>query len=99
MISLAADENFNNRVVRGLVRCNRLLDIVRIQDAGLIGADDRTVLQWAADNRRIIVTHDVSTMVRHAQRRVKAGLTMSGLFACSRDVPIGVAISDLLLLA
>ena len=39
MLRLAADENFNNRIVRGLLHRKPDLDIVRIQDIGLSGAD------------------------------------------------------------
>ncbi len=37
---LAADENLNNDIIRGLLRRNPDIDIVRVQDAGLSGADD-----------------------------------------------------------
>ncbi len=40
MISLAFDENFNNDVVRGLLRRNPALDAVRVWDAGFGGSDD-----------------------------------------------------------
>lgn len=40
MLKLLADENFNNNIVRGLLRRNVDLDIVRVQDVGLIGVDD-----------------------------------------------------------
>jgi hypothetical protein len=99
MIALAADENFNNRIVRGLIRRNRQLDVVRVQDVGLSGAPDPDVLAWAADARRVLVTHDVSTMWLYAQQRVDAKLPMSGVIACSREVPIRLAIDDLQLLA
>jgi hypothetical protein len=49
MLRLAADENFNGDIVRKLLRRNPKLDIVRVQDVGLSGADDPSVLQWAAD--------------------------------------------------
>lgn len=62
MLRLAADENFNNDIVRGLWRRKSELDIVRIQDVGLSGADDPTVLEWAARERRVLLTHDVTTM-------------------------------------
>ena len=42
MLRLAADENFNNNIVRGLLHRQPELDIVRIQDVGLSGADDPT---------------------------------------------------------
>ena len=43
----AADENFNNDIVRGLLRREKHLDRVRIQDAGLSGATDPELLEWA----------------------------------------------------
>ncbi len=46
MLRLAADENFNNNIVRGLLRRRPDLDIVRIQDVGLYGAEDPKVLEW-----------------------------------------------------
>jgi Domain of unknown function (DUF5615) len=48
-VHFAADENFNRRIVVGLLRRAERIDLVRIQDSGLTGADDRAVLQWAAD--------------------------------------------------
>jgi predicted nuclease of predicted toxin-antitoxin system len=57
MLRLAADENLNNSIVRGLLRRQPELDIVRIQDVGLSGADDPTVLEWAAQEGRVLLTH------------------------------------------
>jgi len=99
MLRLAADENFNNDIVRGLLRRKLELDIVRIQDVGLSGADDPTVLEWAAQEGRVLLTHDVTTITRYAYERVKAGQSMPGVFEVSRAVPVGRAIEDILLLA
>ncbi len=99
MLALAADENLNNDIVRGLLRSRPQSNIVRIQDAGLSGADDRSVLEWAAREGRVLLTHDVTTITRYAFERVKAGLRMPGVFEVSRSVPIGQAIEDILLLA
>jgi hypothetical protein len=99
MLRLAADENFNNNIVRGLLRREPELDITRIQDVGLSGADDPTVLEWAAQERRVLLTHDVSTISKYAYERVRAGQPMPGVFEVSRAVPIGRAIEDILLLA
>jgi len=46
-----ADENFNIDIVRGLLRRKTDLDIVRVQDVGLSGADDPTVLEWEGQVR------------------------------------------------
>jgi predicted nuclease of predicted toxin-antitoxin system len=80
MLRLAADENFNGDIVRGLLRRNQKLDIVRVQDVGLSGANDPSVLQWAADQGRIVVTHDISTLAKHALDRVAGGQPMPGVF-------------------
>ena len=99
MLRLAADENFNGDIVRGLLRRNPKLDIVRVQDVGLSGADDPSVLQWAADQGRIIVTHDISTLAKHAFDRIAAGQPMPGVFEVKSVAPIGQTIDDLTLLA
>jgi hypothetical protein len=99
MLLLAADEDFNSDIVRGLLRRKPELDIARIQDVGLSGANDPTVLAWAAQEGRVLLTHDASTLTRHAYERVRAGQSMPGIFEVSRAVPIGRAIEDILLLA
>ncbi len=66
MLRFAADENLNNDIVRGLLRRAPALDIMRIQDTELSGADDPTVLAWTAREQRILLTHDVTTITRYA---------------------------------
>jgi len=99
MLRLAADENFNNDIVRGLLRLRPELDIVRVQDVGLSGAGDPAILEWAAQEGRVLLTHDASTVTKYAYERVRASRSMPGVFEASRDVPIGRAIEDILLLA
>ena len=99
MLRLAADENLNNAIVRGLLRRQPNLDIVRVQDAGLSSADDPTVLEWAAQEGRVLLTHDVSTITKYAYERVRAAQPMPGVIEVSETVPIGQAIEDILLLA
>ena len=99
MLRLAADENFNGDIVRGVLRRNPKLDIVRVQDVSLSGADDPSGLQWAADQGRILVTHDISTLARHAFDRIAAGQPMPGVFEVRSVAPVGQAIDDLILLA
>jgi hypothetical protein len=99
MIRLAADENFNNNIVRGLLRRNPEIDIIRVQDAGLGGADDPVILEWAAQNNRILLTHDVATITEYAYERVANGLEMPGVFEVRRNVPLNRAIEELLLIA
>jgi hypothetical protein len=94
-----ADENFNNDIVRALLRSHPKLDIVRAQDAGLGGVSDPQVLSWAAAANRLVLTHDVRTMTAHAYARAAAGETMPGIFEVSRSVPIAAAGEDILLIS
>ncbi len=93
------DEDFDNDILRGVLRRLPALDIVRVQDVGLSGADDPDVLQWAADQHRVLFTHDVSTMMTHAKARITARHTMPGVFAINQDVPVGEAIEAIVILA
>lgn len=99
MLRLATDENFNGTILRGLLRREPNLDNVRVQDVGLSGADDPTVLAWAASEGRVLLTHDVTTLTHYAYERVRIGLPMPGVFEVSRSVLIGQAIEDILLIA
>lgn len=98
MLKLAADEDFNHRIVRGLRRRQPELAIVRIQEAGLSGKPDPEVLEWAANEGRLLLTHDASTMTNHAYSRVKKGQLMPGIIEVAQVIAIGSAIDDILLL-
>jgi predicted nuclease of predicted toxin-antitoxin system len=62
MMRFLADENFSKRIVRAIQRETDNTDIVRVQDIGLYGADDPTILERAAQEGRILLSHDVSTI-------------------------------------
>jgi hypothetical protein len=99
MLLLVADENFNNDILRGLLRRNPSLDIVRIQDVGLVKAPDPVVLEWAANENRVLLTHDRNTIPRYAYERVVEGKRMPGVIEIDYAVPMSIAIDDILLLA
>jgi predicted nuclease of predicted toxin-antitoxin system len=99
MLRLATDEDFNNRILRGLLRRLPDLDVARVQDVGLSGSEDPDVLEWAAGEGRVLLTHDASTMSAFAYERVKQGLAMPGIFEISQDMPIGQAIEEIVMIA
>ena len=99
MLLFLSDEDFNRRIVRGLRRRLPRLDVVRVQDVGLIARPDTEVLEWAANENRVVLTHDVTTMSKHAFDRVNQRLPMPGVIEISQDVPIGEAIEELVLIA
>ncbi len=60
MWRFAVDENFDNRIVRGLLRQNPGIEFARVQDdLKRMGIDDPAVLAWAAEEGRVLLTHDV----------------------------------------
>lgn len=87
MVRFAADENINRHLVTGLQRRVPGIDIRRVQEAGLSGADDPTVLAWAAEEDRVLLSHDLATMARFAYERVSAGLPMPGVFLIKLKTP------------
>ena len=99
MLLFLSDEDFNRRIVRGLRRRLPRLDVVRVQNVGLIARPDTEVLEWAAEENRVVLTHDVTTMSKHAFDRVNQELPMPGVIEISQDVPIGEAIEELVLIA
>ena len=98
MLKLLADENFDNTIVRGLLRRNPNIDIVRVQDVGLLGEDDPTILAWAAQENRVLLTHDVATITNYAYKRITQGQPMPGVIEVITDTRIGQVIEDILLL-
>lgn len=99
MLLLVSDENFNNDIVRGLLRRNPDLDILRVQDVGLRGEEDPVILEWAAREGRVLLTHDAATMTYFAYERVRAGKSMPGVIEVPDDLPLGTAIEDIMLIA
>lgn len=91
-----ADEGFNRDVLRGVLARNPAFAIVRAQDAGLSGATDPDILEWAAQEGRVVLTHDKRTMTRDTNARLVAGLPMPGVVVVHQDTPTRWAIEGLL---
>jgi predicted nuclease of predicted toxin-antitoxin system len=79
MLRLLIDENLDQRILRSLRLRFQQLDCVVVQQVGMSGSTDRDLLDWAARENRIIITHDVNTMTRYANERLKLVLPMAGL--------------------
>lgn len=98
MLRLASDENFNGAILSGLLARLVGLDVVRLQDVGLMQTPDPLVLAWAAAEGRILLTHDRRTVPPFAYDRVRAGEPMPGVIVVNNLMPIGQAIDELELL-
>jgi hypothetical protein len=95
MIQLLVDENFNRRILRGLRRRLLALDCVLVQETKLFQQEDSLILDWAAANKRVVLTHDVNTMTKYAYERLEAGELLSGVVIVPKELAIGSAIEEL----
>lgn len=96
MFRLLADHDLHDAIIRELLRRLPDLDIVRLRDYGEERKPDPEVLALAADENRIVLTHDRNTMTRYANERVVVGRPMRGLFVIEQTRDIGRVLRDLL---
>ena len=92
-----ADNDLRKSIVRGTVRREPQVNFRSAQAARLDGIRDPEVLAFAADEGRILVSHDFQTMPQHfrqfTQRRRSPGVLL-----VRQDLPVGEAIDTLLLI-
>lgn len=99
-LSLAVDEDFNHRILKGLQFHYPDLHWLLVRDVpGVGGTDDVQVLEWAAGESRIVVSHDVNTMRAAAAWRIHQGLRMPGLILVHQSADYGQVIEALALAA
>jgi hypothetical protein len=69
--------------------------LIRAQEAGLAGATDPEIPAWAAAEQRVLLSHDVNTMIGFAVERVQRAEPMPGLVALPQAETIGLVIDAL----
>lgn len=95
MPRLLSDQNFNERIIRGLQRRVPELDCVLLRERGYEQASDPSVLDLALSEDRVLLTQDAKTMVPFAERRLAAGELVPRLVLVPRWMAIGAAIDDI----
>lgn len=90
-----ADENFNNQIIRGVLRRVPSSKFTRVQDTDLMGRPDPEVLAYAAEHNLIVLTHDIKTMRAFFYERVANNLPVPTLFLIHSDKPVGTVIDDI----
>jgi hypothetical protein len=98
MIRFLADADFNHAIVEGCRRKEPALDFLAANEAGLEGMPDLEVLALAADQDRILVTHDRQTMPSHFGEFLMSGRSSRGVFLVSQHAPISAVIDELVLI-
>ena len=98
MLRFLADENLESALVAALRR-DTAIDIVRVQDEGLAATDDSRILERAAREDRVLLTHDAKTMLPIANARVRAGLPLAGVIMVPTRFKLGEAAETIRLYA
>ena len=99
MIAFLVDQNFNEHIVDGLTRRDVTLEFRYVREVGLEAAPDPTILEWAATQGLVLLTHDGKTIPPCARARIAAGQPMPGVFLVDDQMPIGQAIDEVLVAA
>ncbi len=99
MLPLLSDEDVPGPVIDGLRQHFPTIDVMRVQEVGLMYTPDAVILNQAAREGRVTVTRDRSTMVANALDRMRHGMRMAGLIVLAEDINIGKAIQELATLA
>ena len=75
-----ADQDFNEHVIQGVWRLEPAVQFLRLRDVGLDEKSDSEVLEYAAKENWIVISHDVNTMSAEANSRLASRQPMTGLF-------------------
>ena len=98
-VRFLADEDIDVDIVQGLRSREPAIDILDVESGGLRGSADPVLLALAAEQDRILISHDRNTMTRHFCERLLSGKSSPGLFIVpKRPSAIGDTIEWLLLI-
>lgn len=95
MIKILADQNLNGRILRGLKSRIFELDCVTTQELGIQKYADYDLLTFAAEENRIVLTHDARTFPDFAYEKISKGERMCGVIVISNQISIGQAIDEI----
>jgi len=71
-VRFLADENIDVHIIQGVWVREPAIDILDVKRAGLRGTKDPALLELAAEQGRILITHDRNTMTQHFRERLAA---------------------------
>jgi hypothetical protein len=94
-IRFQADADLNQNLLRAVRRRQPEIDFQTANAGQIHGRPDPDVLAAAADDGRILVTHDRNTMPVHFADFI-ATRHSPGVFTISQDLPLSVAAEELI---
>jgi hypothetical protein len=98
MIRFLADASLNHAIVSGCRRREPSMDFLSAHEAKLEGVPDPEVLLKAAEQDRLLVTHDFQTMPWHFADFLQTHGSSPGAILISQSLPVAEAIEELVLI-
>ncbi|MFB2919784.1 DUF5615 family PIN-like protein [Aerosakkonema funiforme] len=96
-IRYQADADLNQSIVMAVWRQEPTIDFQSASAAGLQGLNDLEVLALAAQQERILVTHDRKTMPTHFAEFIASNQS-AGVVIVSKKLSIEVVVDELILI-
>ena len=97
-VRFLADADLNKAIVNGVLRREPAIEFLTAHAAGLRKMKDPEILALAAEQGRVLVSHDVGTMPAYFRAFTKSDSRSAGLFLVPQSLDIGIAIEELLLI-
>jgi Domain of unknown function (DUF5615) len=94
-IRFQADADLNFDIVKAVRQQEPAIDFASAADSHLRGIKDPELLERAAVDNRVLLSHDRRTMLNHFRDRLALGKSSPGLLVVSQDAPIGPVVESL----
>ena len=96
-IIFQADADLDEDIIWGVKRAEPVIDFQTADEAGIRGLKDSIVLKTAANENRILISHDRRTMPYHFADFIQ-NQTSPGVFIISQGARISQIIDDIILI-
>ena len=96
-IRFQADADLRYTIVKAVRQREPSIDFASAFESRLEGVSDSEILDRAASEGRILVTHDPRTMLAYFRTRLEAGRLSPGLFVVSQGASLGPVVSAIVL--
>jgi len=84
LIRFQADADIRQQIVLAVRRLEHSIDFASAADSKLIGTADPHILDFAAREGRVLVTHDRRTMIEHFRNHLEQAKLSPGVFLVSQ---------------
>jgi hypothetical protein len=97
-IAFLADEDLNRDIIEMLLTREPSINVLDIKETAFRRFDDDAILELAASEERIVISHDRNTMTKAFVARLRGGQPTTGLLIVPQRSQIGPIVESLVLI-